>query len=128
MPKKTTKTTKAAKKKNITEEVNKLVEADAASLPGDGTDIESEPSLAEQVRKVAEAEAAHPEDAITEDTCTDITLAKFKKLFKEEIKETADWLWREDKEGDYKDKKTVKEAALSFVIGNHDEYHVTDRY
>lgn len=59
---------------------------------------------------------------------TDITLAKFKKLFKEEIKETAAWLWREDKEGDYENKKVCKEAALSFVIDNHEEYNITDRY
>lgn len=62
------------------------------------------------------------------DTVTDITLAKFKKLFKDEIKETADWLWREDKEGDFPDKATCKKAAISHVIDQHEEYHVTDRY
>lgn len=59
---------------------------------------------------------------------TDITLAKFKKLFKDEIAEAADWLWREDKEGDFKNKKMLNEAALSFVINNHEEYNITDRF
>lgn len=59
-----------------------------------------------------------------EDTVTEITLAKFKKLFKDEIKETADWLWREDKEKDFPDKATCKLAAITFVINNHEEYYV----
>lgn len=106
MAKTTKKTTrkKAAKKvsvNNITEEVNKIVEADAEALPA---------------------------PVAAEDTVTEITLAKFKKLFKQELKETADWLWREDKEGDFKNKKMLNEAALSFVIANHEEYYVTDRY
>lgn len=56
---------------------------------------------------------------------TDITLAKFKKLFKDEIAEAADWLWREDKEGDFENRKTTKAAALQFVIEQHPEYNVT---
>lgn len=87
--------------KTITEEVNEHVAKEAESFPA-------------------------PES--NESTVTEITLAKFKKLFKDEIKETADWLWREDKEKDFPDKATCKKAAISFVIDNHEEYHVTDRY
>lgn len=89
------------KNTNIVEEVNKLIEEDIQQLGGNINDASS---------------------------VTDITLAKFKKLFKEEIKETADWLWREDKEGDFKNKKMLNEAALSFVINNHEEYNITDRF
>jgi len=80
----------------------------------------------EHVAKEAESFPA-PEPVSNEGHIIEITLAKFKKLFKDEIKETADWLWREDKEGDYPDKATCKKAAISFVINNHEEYHVTDR-
>ena len=89
--------------KKIIEEINDHVAKEAESFPAPAPDSE-------------------------ESTVTEITLAKFKKLFKEEIKETADWLWREDKEKDFPDKATCKKAAVSFVIDNHEEYYVTDRY
>ena len=88
-------------KKTLKEEIKEIVDLDAEQLPG--------PDTEEQVAQ-------------------EITLAKFKKLFKEEIKETADWLWREDKEGDFPDKATCKKAALNMTIDNHEEYYVTDRY
>lgn len=87
--------------------------------------INAEPSIAEQVQKLVDLDA---EQLSSEDTeafeVTEITLAKFKKLFKNEIKETADWLDREDKEGDFKSKKELKEAALSLVQERHPEYTV----
>lgn len=69
---------------------------------------------------------AEDSEATQDFAAEDITTAKFKKLFKDELKETADWLWREDKEKDFPDKATCKEAALKFVIENHPEYNVTD--
>ena len=87
-------------KKSLKEEVKQIVDLDAEQLPAPGSD----------------------------EVTQEITLAKFKKLFKEEIKETADWLWREDKEGDFPDKATCKKAALNMVMDNHEEYYVTDRY
>jgi hypothetical protein len=75
-------------------------------------------TLQEQVNAVIEND---PLDAPTE-----ISLAKFKKLFKEEIAEAADYLEREDKEGDFEDSKTIKAAALSFVRDQHPEYIVVD--
>ena len=84
-------------------------------------------TLKEQVKKIVDLDAEQlpaPESESSE--VKEITLKEFKKLFKEELKETADWLWREDKEKDFPDKATCKKAALRFVIENHEEYTVTD--
>ena len=84
-------------------------------------------TITEEVNKhVAEEAESFPAPISDENSVTEITLAKFKKLFKEEIKETQDWLWREDKEGDFPDKATCKKAAIHFVIENHQEYTVID--
>lgn len=55
-----------------------------------------------------------------------LTSAQFNKRFKEEIKETTDWLLREDKEGDFKSKAHAKEAAIWMVKEIHDEVTVSD--
>jgi hypothetical protein len=70
-------------------------------------------------------------DVDTQDTSDvdgpqEIALTKFKKLFKDEIKETAAWLKREDKEKDFPDNKSIKEAALRMTIDNHPEYVVSE--
>lgn len=56
----------------------------------------------------------------------EMSLAKFKKQFKEEIQSKMDWLEREDKEGDFKTKKQLKEAALSLVREEHPEITVIE--
>lgn len=76
----------------------------------------------DEINQIIAEDSRATEDFVAED----ITTAKFKKLYKDELKETADWLWREDKEKDFPDKATCKEAALKFVIENHPEYNITD--
>jgi hypothetical protein len=85
-------------------------------------------TLKEQVKEIVDLDAEQLPSPDTEQTGApqEITVAKFKKLFKDEIKETADWLLREDKEGDFPDKKTAKQAALRMVIDNHPEYAVDE--
>jgi hypothetical protein len=85
-------------------------------------------TLKEQVKQIVDLDAEQLPAPETEQTGApqEITLAKFKKLFKDEIKETTDWLLREDKEGDFPDKKSAKQAALRTVIDNHPEYAVDE--
>lgn len=79
-------------------------------------------TIKEQVNELIENDTLETPPTDT----TEITLAQFKKLFKDELIATEEWLMREDKEGDLKNKKMLKGAALSFVLGEHPEYTVTD--
>ena len=85
-------------------------------------------TLKEQVKKIVDLDAEQLPTPVTGQSGApqEITLAKFKKLFKDEIKETTDWLLREDKEGDFPDKKSAKQAALRMVIDNHTGYAVEE--
>lgn len=136
MPKKTTtkktKTPKAEVVNAVTQDVQEPVDAvtntaETPKKPMDTADFTKKPMTKEEIYKALNEDRNEVfGDSPTE--VMDITLAKFKKLFKDEIKETADWLWREDKEGDFPDKATCKKAAISHVIDQHEEYHVTDRH
>lgn len=65
-------------------------------------------------------------DAVDNVVVQEMTLAKFKKEFKDEIQSTMDWLWREDKEKVFKTKKVLKEAAIAQVRDNHPDIVITD--
>lgn len=54
----------------------------------------------------------------------EMSLAKFKKQFKDEIESTIDNLANEAAEGTYKTKKQLKEAAIAQVRDNHPEISV----
>ena len=54
----------------------------------------------------------------------EMTLAKFKKQFKDEIESTMDNLANEAAEGTYKTKKQLKEAAIAQVQENHPEISI----
>jgi hypothetical protein len=83
-------------------------------------------TLKEKIKKIVDLDAEQLPAPEADPVGHDVTLAKFKKIFKDEIKETADWLWREDKEKDFPDKKTCKEAALRMTVDNHPEYTIID--
>src|ERR1035438_7242580 len=56
----------------------------------------------------------------------DMTTAAFKRKFKAEIAESAEILWRKDKEHDYPSKTVVKEIAFRDLRDEHQEIKITD--
>lgn len=85
-------------------------------------------SLPKQIAELkAQVDAEQAAEAFAEEVqFEEMSLAKFKKQFKEEIQSKMDWLEREDKEGDFKTKKQLKEAALSLVREEHPEITVIE--
>ena len=124
-------------KKSLKEQVKAIVDLDAEQLPAPEIDELEQEVTPTKTKKKAKKIKKNANEALNQDIFVEppasknirfkeVSEAQFKKLFKDEIKETADWLWREDKEKDFPDKATCKKAALRFVVENHPEYTIID--
>lgn len=74
----------------------------------------------------AKFDAAVGNTAPAEPTVTQMTAEEFIKKFHEEIRDTADVQWREDKEGDYEHKGIPAWIGLEWTSNDHEEIEITD--